>query len=238
MMTELQGVLLSHQDPQYQLFQQKLLPELPGERILGVRTPILRSIAREMPQEAKYPFLQQLPHSWFEEYQIHDFLLEREKDFNTALEGVQALLPYIDNWATCDQLRPKAFAKDPQRLLPYIESWLSSSHTYTMRFGVSMLMTLFLDDRFDPVYAERIARIRSTDYYGNMMLAWYFATALAKQYDAVLPILREYRLDPWVHNKTIRKAIESYRVTPEHKEYLRTLSVKSAGEYRPKAYKE
>ncbi|MCR5426923.1 MAG: DNA alkylation repair protein, partial [Lachnospiraceae bacterium] len=155
----------------------------------------------------------------------HAFLISLEKDFDTCVTQVEAFLPFVDNWATCDQMSPKAFKKQPEKLLPYIDRWIASDRTYTVRFAVGMLMEHFLDGRFDAKYAEMVAQIRSDEYYINMMVAWYFATALAKQYEAVLPYLEQKRLAPWTHNRAIQKSIESYRITDEQKAYLRTLKV-------------
>jgi 3-methyladenine DNA glycosylase AlkD len=155
-------------------------------------------------------------------------VISLEKDFDKCIAEVEAFLPFIDNWATCDQLSPKAFKKEPEKLLPYIRSWIKSDKTYTIRFAIGMLMQHFLDDRFDTKYADMVAEVRSEEYYVNMMIAWYFATALAKQYEAVLPYLQEKRLTDWVHNKAIQKSVESFRITPEQKEYLKTLKVKKS----------
>ncbi len=169
-------------------------------------------------------FMKKLPHFYFEENQLHAFLIAEEKDFSVCLAELERFLPYIDNWATCDQLSPKVFKKEPEKLLPYIRRWLDSSHIYTVRFGIGMLMRYFLDERFELKYAEQVAAIPSDrDYYISMMVAWYFATALAKQYDAILPFLEENRLDTWIHNKTIQKAVESYRIPLERKAFLKTL---------------
>ena len=169
------------------------------------------------------PFLEALPHRYFDENQLHAFLLSELKDYGRCLEEVCRFLPYIDNWATCDQLSPKVFARHRGELIEEIRKWIRSGQTYTVRFGIGMLMQHFLDDGFDPVYPEMTVSIRSDEYYVNMMIAWYFATALAKQYEAVLPFLEEKRLAPWTHNKAIQKALESYRIKPEQKAYLRSL---------------
>lgn len=216
--------LFSLQDEKYRDFQRRLIPNIVSEAIIGVRTPDLRRLAKEL--DEKETFLDTLPHRYFEENQVHDFLLERETDFDTALSRVESFLPYIDNWATCDQLIPKAFKKHRQELLPAIRRWLSSDHTYTIRFGMKMLMDHFLDEDFDPVYLEWVAGVRREDYYVKMMAAWYFATALAKQYDAALPFITEGRLEAWTHNKAIQKAVESYRIPPEQKELLKSYRVK------------
>lgn len=228
MIPRIQERLFALQDKPYAAFQAKLIPTVLEDTIIGVRTPLLRSYAKEA---AKLPekdaFLSDLPHQYFDENQLHAFLISEEKDFQTCLRELEAFLPYIDNWATCDQLSPKVFKKHLSELEPYIDTWMASGHTYTVRFGVGMLMRYYLDDAFSPKYPEKIARIRSEEYYINMMIAWYFATALAKQYDAVVPYIEEKRLDDWTHNRAIQKAIESYRITPEQKEYLKSLKIKA-----------
>lgn len=210
--------LLEQQDDTYRIFQQKLIPSVLPERIIGVRTPILRKIARQV--GAQEEFLASVPHAYFEENQIHCFLLSDGTDFKQTVEAVDLFLPYVDNWATCDQLRPKVFKKHRAELLPYIYRWIKSEHTYTVRFAIGMLMTHYLEDEFDPVYLELVADIVSKEYYIRMMQAWYFATALAKQYNVAITYIERYRLEKWVHNKTIQKAIESYRISEEQKEYL------------------
>ena len=225
--------LLTAQDVTYREFQIKLLPTVAPDSVIGVRTPELRKIAKEMIKSGEAAaFIAALPHRYFDENQLHAFILSEEKDFATCVEQVEAFLPYVDNWATCDQLSPKAFKKRPDALLPYIDQWIKSDHPYTVRFGVGMLMQHFLDERFDPAYQEKAAQIQSGEYYVNMMIAWYFATALAKQYEAAFPYIQNGRLSPWTHNKAIQKALESYRVPDEHKEALRKckLSGKAAEE--------
>lgn len=210
--------LFALRDEAYACFQRRLIPNLPPETIIGVRTPQLRELAKTV----NGMFLQNLPHRYFEENQIHAFSLERIPDFDQAVWAVEAFLPYVDNWTTCDQLRPKVFSKHKERLLPYIRKWLKSTHPYTVRFGIEMLMCHYLDSDFSSEYPALVASVRSDDYYVRMMIAWYFATALAKQYDAVLPYISERRLEPWIHSKTIQKATESNRLTLEQKEKLRT----------------
>ena len=215
-------------EEEYAAFQRKLLPTLPPEKIHGVRTPALRKYAKELKKrEDIEAFLRQLPHERFEEDQLHAFILSEIRDPSECLEQLDRFLPYIDNWATCDQLSPKCFRKHPEVLPEKIRGWMASEETYVIRFGIGMLMQHFLEDNFDPVYLQRVSEVRSREYYVNMMIAWYFATALAKQPDAAMPYLEERRLDPWVHNKTIQKAIESYRISDSQKEYIRTLRVKN-----------
>ena len=221
--------LFRMQDKDYALLQAKILPTVAADRIIGVRTPALRTFAKSLYKDKdKDAFLSCVPHQYFDEDQLHAFVISLEKDFDKCIAEVGAFLPFIDNWATCDQLSPKAFKKEPEKLLPYIHTWIKSEKTYTVRFAIGMLMQHFLDDRFDTKYADMVAEVRSEEYYVNMMIAWYFATALAKQYDAVLPYLQGKRLADWVHNKAIQKSVESYRITPEQKEYLKTLKVKKS----------
>ena len=210
--------LFALQDREYQKFQQKLIPNLAPDRIIGVRTPELRRLAKQISDAEG--FKKELPHAYFEEDQLHSFLLAEGKDFNKTVEEVEAFLPYVDNWATCDQLRPRVFAKHREDLLPHVHRWITSGEPYTVRFGLEMLMLHYLDDTFDPAFLEEAACVQSDEYYVKMMVAWYFATALAKQYDATLPYITQHRLEKWTHNKTIQKAVESYRVLPEHKEIL------------------
>ena len=222
--SQLPDFLLQNQDEAYRRMQLRLIPNVDPSRIIGVRTPVLRAAAREL--EEKEAFIDSLPHSSFEENQIHCFLLEREKDFSCVVGAVERFLPYVDNWATCDQLRPGCFKKHHEELLPYIRGWIACGEPYTIRFGIGMLMVHFLDADFDETLLELPAGIQSDEYYVRMMIAWFFATALAKQYDAAFPYIANKRLEKWVHNKTIQKAIESYRISPEQKEYLRTLKIK------------
>lgn len=215
---QLSDVLFKNQDEAYRQMLVRLLPNIAPDTIIGVRTPVLRGIAKEM--EDRYHFLKALPHSCFEENQIHCFLLEREKDFGFVISEIERFLPYVDNWATCDQLRPQCFRKNRKTLLPYIRKWIASDEPFTIRFGIGMLMVHFLDDGYDKTLLELPASVDSEEYYVRMMIAWFFATALAKQYADALPYITTHRLDKWTHNKTIQKAIESDRVTPEHKKEL------------------
>ena len=223
-MTEIQERLFALQDPAYRDFTAPLLPNLPRETIIGVRTPALRRLAKELKQEGKAgEFLRLLPHAYFEENGLHAALLCLEKDFERCLEELERFLPFIDNWATCDGLNPDCFKKHHGELIKRVPAWLASTHTYTIRFGVGVLMNHFLDGDFRPEYLDWVAAIRSEEYYVNMMRAWYFATALAKQYEAAYPFLLQRRLDRWTHNKAIQKAVESYRITPEQKADLKLL---------------
>ena len=210
------------QDGKYADFSAKLSPDMKREDFIGVRTPALKEMAKRMVKDGTgSEFIRELPHKYFEENQLHAFIISFEKDFDVAIKEVEKFLPYIDNWATCDQLRSKAFAKYPDRLLPYIDKWLTSRKTYTIRFGIGALMCYFLDDKFKPEYLSKVAAVKSDEYYINMMIAWYFATALAKQWEATVPYIEEHKLLDWVHRKTIQKAVESFRVIDEHKNYLR-----------------
>ena len=214
------------QDTKYRDFQSKLIPDTKAE-FIGVRTPELRKLAKELIKEGKTDsFLSVLPHKYFDENQLHAFIISGIKDFNMCVKEVERFLPYVDNWATCDQMSPKVFKKEKKALLPYINKWLKSGKTYTVRFGMGMLMQHFLGEDFAVEYAENVACVKSDEYYIKMMQAWYFATALAKNYDEVLPFIENKTLEKWTHNKTIQKAIESYRITDEQKAYLKTLKIK------------
>ncbi len=221
---EIRERLLGMQDKTYRDFQVKLIPTVKPETVIGVRTPDLRKLAKELQADGSAEMLiEKLPHDWFEENQLHAFLLSDMKDYAACLDAVSRFLPCVDNWATCDQMSPKVFRKHAPELLGSVKAWLASGETYTVRFAIRMLMDHFLDDRFDPAYPEMVASVHSQEYYVRMMAAWYFATALAKQYDAVLPYLENHRLDRWTHQKAIQKAVESYRIRPEQKEYLKSL---------------
>ena len=223
----IQRELFQMQDAAYRDFQKKLIPAVAEDKVIGVRTPELRKFAGRLRKEAgTEAFLKELPHFYFDENQLHAFIISGEKDFDRCMSEVERFLPYVDNWATCDQMSPKVFCKNKKELFYHIEKWICSEHVYTVRFAVGMLMQHFLEDDFDVKYPEMVSQIRSEEYYINMMRAWYFATALAKQYDALLPFIEEKRLDEWTHNKTIQKAVESYRITKQQKEYLKTLKIK------------
>lgn len=219
--------LFALQDLKYREFNSKLIPTVDPETVIGVRTPALRAYARELagqPEAAQ--FLQQLPHTYYEENNLHGFLLEKIRDYSRAITELDRFLPYVDNWATCDMISPAVFKKHLPQLREQCRIWLAADHIYTVRFGIGTLMRHFLDGAFSPEYLDWVAGVQSEEYYVNMMIAWYFATALAKQYQAALPYLTQGRLDGWTHNKAIQKAVESRRITPEQKDYLRTLKVK------------
>jgi 3-methyladenine DNA glycosylase AlkD len=251
---EIREKLFANQDIKYQAFQSKLIPNIDSDTVIGVRTPVLRKLAKELikqyglsrktAEDSLGLFLSDLPHKYFEENQLHAFILSEMKDFTQVIELVDEFLPYVDNWATCDQMSIKIFKKHKQELLPYLKRWIEGGRgdvrspqnemekreeeqkqTYTIRFGIVTLMNLYLDDDFKPDYLKWIAEIDSEEYYVNMARAWFFATALAKQYDVTLPFFESRKLDKWTHNKSIQKAIESYRVSKEHKDYLKTLRI-------------
>ena len=225
---DIHKALLSLQDKGYRDMQITIIPTVNADSIIGVRTPALRSLAKELSKREDIDkFLNSLPHKYFEENQLHAFILSGMKDAKRAFELVDKFLPYVDNWATCDQMSPKVFKKNKELLLEYTDKWTGSDHPYVKRFGIGMLMEHFLDEDFKTSYLTKVSKIRSDEYYVNMMIAWYFATALAKQYDATLPYIEKNKLDIWTHNKSIQKAVESYRITPEQKEYLKSLKRKA-----------
>ncbi len=224
---EIVAELFRMRDKDYALMQAKIIPTVAADRIIGVRTPALRTFAKSLCKDSEIDgFLSCVPHQYFDEDQLHAFVISLEKDFDRCVKEVEAFLPFIDNWATCDQLLPKPFKKQPDRLLPHIQAWIMSDKTYTVRFAIGMLMQHFLGGNFDTKYADMVAEVRSEEYYINMMIAWYFATALAKHYDLALPYLEKKRLSGWTHNKAIQKSLESRRITDEQKIYLKTLKVR------------
>ena len=219
--------LFELQDEKYRDFQQGLIPTVERKEFIGIRTPALRKLAKELYKAGDLDeFFKDLPHKYFDENQLHAFAISEIKDFDECMKALEEFLPFVDNWATSDQMSPKVFKKNKEELFSHIKKWLGSDHTYTVRFGIGMLMQHFLDEDFDLSYPEMVAEIRSDEYYINMMIAWYFATALAKQYESILPFIEEKRLSPWTHNKAIQKSVESYRITDEQKTYLRRLKVK------------
>ena len=226
-MEKLQKALFDNQDKEYRVFQQKLMPGIELENIIGVRLPVIRKIAKEnaKTEDAK-KFLDSLPHKYYDENQLHGFLINQIKDYDECIKRIDEFLPYVDNWAVCDSINPKMLSKHKEELIKDIKRWVSSKETYTIRHGIHMLMAFFLDSDFKKEYLEIPAKIVSEEYYVNMMIAWFFATALAKKWDATITYIEEKKLPVWVHNKTIQKAIESYRVNEEHKQYLRTLKLK------------
>ena len=228
MIQDIQKELFRLQDNQYRDFQYKLIPTVDPACVIGVRTPELRKYAKQIGKHAEIDlFIHHLPHQYFDENQLHAFVISEIKDFDKCILEVTRFLPFIDNWATCDQLSPKVFKKNHSELLKSISSWIRSEHTYTVRFGIGMLMQHFLADDFKIEYPEMVASIHSDEYYINMMIAWYFATALAKQYDQVLPYIENQKLDIWTHNKAMQKTLESYRISDEQKMYLKLLKRKN-----------
>ena len=212
-------------EEEYRDFSSKLMPTVEKSKVIGIRTPILRKYAKELDNYEE--FLTKLPHKYFEENNLHAFLIEREKDFDKCVEKLDTFLPYIDNWATCDSMKPKVLKKEPEKLLKHIKRWLNSKDIYTVRYAINLLMSFYLDENFDKNYLVLVADIKSDEYYINMMRAWYFATALAKQYSETVPYIENGVLDVWTHNKTIQKAIESLRILKEQKQYLKTLKKKN-----------
>ncbi|MDO4582369.1 MAG: DNA alkylation repair protein [Bacillota bacterium] len=216
--------LFERQDTQYRAFISRLIPTLDQQNIIGVRMPQIRRLAAELSKSgAAQQYLRGLPHRYYEENTLHGLLIGQIRDYERCVAALELFLPEVDNWATCDAITPRAFKKHPPQLPRQIDCWLLSEHTYTRRFGIKMLMDLYLDEQFDPVYLRKAAVLRSEEYYVRMMAAWYFATALAKQYAAALPFIEQRRLDQWTHNKTIQKAVESRRISDGQKAYLRTL---------------
>jgi 3-methyladenine DNA glycosylase AlkD len=225
--SEIKVFFKENHDEKYAQFQSKLIPGVDVKNVIGIRTPALRKFAKQMIQrEDADEFLSDLPHKYFDENQLHAFMISEIKDYTECVNRVKEFLPFVNNWATCDQMSPKVFKKHKTEILKEVKKWIKSEDTYTVRFGICELMTDFLDDDFDEAYPKMVVNVKSDEYYINMMIAWYFATALAKQYDAIIPYIENKKLDKWTHNKTIQKAIESYRITDEQKTYLRTLKVK------------
>lgn len=221
---EIRDRLFALQDPEYRLFQSKLMPTVDPACVIGVRIPDLRKLSRELAgTEQAAAFVRQLPHDYYEENNLHGFLIASLRDYGETVAALEAFLPHVDNWATCDLLHPRAFDKRPEALPDQLFRWLQSDRTYMVRFAMGMLMSLYLDEAFRPEYADWVARVKSEEYYVNMMAAWYFATALAKRWDDVFPYLTDHRLPVWTHNKAIQKAIESRRISPEQKQILRSL---------------
>ena len=227
------NLLMENQDIEYGDFQAKLTPTKSRDHFIGVRTPVMRKLAKDMFRDPDIDsFMESLPHFYYEENNMHAFVLEQYKDFDKVIKLLNAFLPYVDNWATCDSMKPKVFKKNTDKLMPYIKEWIGTKddwtkpeNTYRIRFGIEMIMNFYLDEHFKPEYLDLVAIVRSEEYYVNMMIAWFFATALAKQWDATIPYMENHALDAWTNNKTIQKARESYRITPEQKEYLRTLKM-------------
>ncbi len=217
--------LFKMQDLEYKEFHQKLMPTVNTDFVIGIRIPKLREFSKTV--KTPCDFLNSLPHKYYEENNLHAFLIAEIKDFSECVKRVDEFLPYIDNWATCDSLRPKVFGKNKERLLEYIRKWIKSDQTYTVRFAIEMLMVHFLDADFKEEYLKVVSKVNHSDYYVRMMIAWYFATALSKQYDSTVKYLENKKLDKWIHNKTISKANDSFRISKEKKEYLKSLRIKA-----------
>lgn len=223
-MTDLHRELFALQDVEYKKFHQRLMPTVNEEAVIGIRTPVLRKFAKDFKKrDCADDFLKELPHKYYEENNLHAFLLEQIKAYDSLIKELNKFLPFVDNWATCDMMRPKILKNHKDELLKEIDLWLISKDVYAVRFGVNCLMNYYLEDDFKPEYLKKVADIKSEEYYINMVRAWYFATALSKQYDEAVKIVERKVLDKWTHNKTIQKALESYRVSKEQKEYLKTL---------------
>lgn len=223
-MESIQSLLFEQQDLTYRDFQSKLMPTVDSETVIGVRTPILRKLAKQIfKSEECDAFLAELPHKYFEENQLHTFIVSEIKDMEACLDRVDEFLPYVNNWATSDQLSPKVFKKNKERLLEKIDQWIASDLTYSKRFGIGMLMQHFLNDDFKPEYLDKVIPVRSEEYYVNMMIAWFFATALTKQYESTVYVIEDHLLDDWTHKKAIQKARESLAIPIERKEYLKSL---------------
>lgn len=225
MTSEIQKALISMGEEEYREFSSKLMPTVEKDKVIGVRVPLVRKYARTL--ENYEDFLKDLPHKYFEEDNLHGFLIERERDFDRCIKLLDEFLPYIDNWATCDGTKPKVLKTQPKKLMKHIQRWIESEDVYTVRYAINLLMSFYLDENFHKKHLDMVAKVKSDEYYINMMRAWYFATALAKQYDETIIYIEQNRLDVWTHNKTIQKAVESYRISGEQKQYLRTLKRKT-----------
>ncbi len=228
-MTNFKEKLFSLKDETYKEFHCKLMPTVDPFKVIGVRTPAIRALSKEFLKNNKEEvgsFMNELPHEYYEENNLHAVFIEAIKDFDECINELDRFLPFVDNWATCDMLRPKVLKKDKQRLLLKINEWLKSEHIYIVRFAIGMLMVHFLKEDFSLEYPETVSEIKSEEYYIKMMIAWYFATALSENYEAVLPFIKERKLDRWTHNKAIQKATESYQISNEKKSELKKLKIK------------
>ncbi len=227
-MEQIVNRLFEMQDLKYRDFNAKLIPGTEKERIIGVRTPQLRKYAKELRKSGEWKeFVRELPHTYHEENALHGYILgEMKEDYEETMGLIEDFLPFVENWAVCDTISPKIFKKYPMQVYEKVQQWVKSEHVYTVRFGLVTLLQFFLDENFDPRMLELVARIHREEYYINIAIAWYLSTALVKQYEAALPLLESRTLDPWIQNKTIQKAIESYRISGEQKEYLRTLKMR------------
>lgn len=224
---DLTGKLFAMQDAAYKDFHSKLIPNVEKDKIIGVRVPDIRRLAKQCANTNQgNDFIRKLPHEYYDEYNLHGFIIEKIKDYNDCINEINKLLPYIDNWATCDMISPAVLKSNTEKLLKQIYIWIASKHTYTVRFGIGMLMRYYLDECFKPEYLEKVSIIKSDEYYINMMIAWFFATALSKQYNHAVTYIQDHKLPAWIHNKAIQKAVESRRITPEQKSYLKSLKVR------------
>lgn len=221
---EIRSKLISLGDDSYRDFHSKLIPTVDKSKIIGVRTPVLREFSKELYKQGGYEdFFKALPHKYYDEDNLHAFLIEKEKDFSKCIALIDEFLPYVDNWATCDMFSPKCFKKEKAKLYDKALQWIKNDKTYVVRYGIGCLMKYFLDEAFNENHLKIVSEIESDEYYINMMIAWYFATALAKQYESTIGYIVDRRLPIWIHNKTIQKAVESSRISSDTKAYLRTL---------------
>lgn len=229
-MTKITQTLFENADESYKNFHQSIVPTLPKERIIGVRVPVLRKIAKQLKKDESSKslvneFLQELPHEYYDEDMLHAIILSDERDFSTALERTREFLPYIDNWAVCDAFCPKAFCKNKNALWQYIEKWLESEKTFTVRFGIVNAMRFFLDEDFSAEKMKKVLEVSNEDYYVRMAIAWYMSVALVKQWEVAIEVIEDKSLGAWVHNKSIQKSCESFRLSAEQKQYLKTLKI-------------
>lgn len=219
--------LFEFRDLKYRDFHSRLIPSVPKEQIIGIRTPVLRKFAKEYAKtEEVAEFIKILPHEYYEENNLHMLIISAIRDYEMCIAEIERFLPFIDNWATCDMPVPRCFYENKEDVLERAKGWIKSDEAFTVRYGIGVLMSMFLDEDFDPEYPRLVASVRSEQYYVNMMIAWYFATALAKNWDEVIPFIEKRQLDKWTHNKAIQKAVESYRITSEQKAYLKSLKIK------------
>lgn len=219
--------LFELRDLKYRDFHSRLIPSVPKEQVIGIRTPVLRKFAKEYAKtEEVAEFIKILPHEYYEENNLHMLIISAIRDYEMCIAEIERFLPFIDNWATCDMPVPRCFYENKEDVLERAKGWIKSDEAFTVRYGIGVLMSMFLDEDFDPEYPRLVASVRSEQYYVNMMIAWYFATALAKNWDEVIPFIEKRQLDKWTHNKAIQKAVESYRITSEQKAYLKSLKIK------------
>lgn len=222
-----QDSLMKMSDEEYRVFQMNLIPNIIEQTVIGVRIPLLRRFAKKLIEnEMAQEFMVSLPHKYYDENNLHVFLIEQMSDFDCVLHELERFLPYVDNWATCDLIRPYVFKRNTDKLIEHLRQWICSQSVYTVRFAICTLMNYFLDEAFELEQLDMVAGIESSDYYINMARSWYFAEALAAQYDSALPYLEQNKLDLWTHNKTIQKALDSKKISAETKVLLRKLKRK------------